>query len=327
MVELDGHPAHDVRVSLAGPIVAAREVNAQEQPEQGEQATVTDGELITSFAAYQPRTFAVRLGPSPAKLAAIHSEPVALTYDLAAASNDDTGTAGGGFDGKGNAMPAEMLPTRIAYHGVEFQLAPVKTGVPDAVVARGQAIPLPSGNYNRGYLLAASADGDQTAAFRLGAKTTNLNIEDWSGFIGQWDTRIFKNQDDRNWAISAHHAPWPTADQQQREQRAPSPRFPEDYVGLEPGYVKPAGFAWYASHHHTPEGLNQPYQYSYLFAYSIEMPEGARTLTLPDNEKIRILAVSVAEENPELTQAQPLYDTLNRTEPPTAASSLTGSSK
>ena len=84
---------------------------------------------------------------------------------------------------------------------------------------------------------------------------------------------------------------------------------------------------WYASHHHTADGLNQPYQYSYLFAYSIQMPQGAQTLTLPDNDKIRILAVSVAEENPELSQAQPLYDTLNRTEPPTAASSSSGSSQ
>ncbi len=36
---------------------------------------------------------------------------------------------------------------------------------------------------------------------------------------------------------------------------------------------------------------------------------------MPDNDKIRILAVSVAEENPELSQVQPLYDMLNRTEP------------
>ena len=324
MVELDGHPAQDVRVSFAGPIVAAREVNAQEQ-EQAEPASLNSGELVTSFTAYQPRTFALRLGPPTASLAAIHSQPVDLKYDLAAASNDDTKTEGGGFDGKGNAMPAEMLPTALAYHGVEFKLAPAKTGVPDAVVAKGQAIPLPSGHYNRVYLLAASADGDQTAAFRVGAKTANLNIEDWGGFIGQWDTRIFKNQDDRNWAISAHHAPWPPADQQQREQRVPSPRYPEDYVGLEPGYVKPASLAWYASHHHTADGLNQPYQYSYLFAYSIPMPPGTQTLTLPNNEKIRILAVSVAEENPELTQAQPLYDMLSRTEPPTGEPSSSNS--
>ena len=118
-----------------------------------------------------------------------------------------------------------------------------------------------------------------------------------------------------------HHAPWPATDEQQREQRVPSPRYPEDYVGIKPGYVKPASLAWYASHRHTADGLNQPYQYSYLFAYSIQMPQGTRTLTLPDNDKIRILAVSVAEENPELNQVQPLYDTLNRTEPPTSVSS------
>ncbi|MEA3005210.1 MAG: alpha-mannosidase, partial [Acidobacteriaceae bacterium] len=194
MVELDGHPAQVVRVGFAGPIVAAREVNAQEQPEQAEPASLSSGELVTSFSAYQPRTFAVRLGPPTANLAAVHSQPVALNYDLAAATNDDTRTEGGGFDGKGNAMPAEMLPTAIVYRGIEFKLAPAKTGVPDAVVAKGQAIPLPSGHYNRIYLLAASADGDQNAAFRVGVKTTNLDIEDWGGFIGQGDTRIFKNQ-------------------------------------------------------------------------------------------------------------------------------------
>jgi alpha-mannosidase len=310
MVELDGKPAPKVTVSFAGPVASAREVDAQEQP-VGD-ANVSGGELVTSFTAYQPRTFALRLNPSARKLASIRSQPVALNYDLAVASNDDTKTEGGGFDGKGNAMPAEMLPARIAYEGVEFKLAPAKTGTPDAVVAKGQTIPLPSGNYNRVYILAASADKDQTAEFRVGAKTADLDIEEWGGFIGQWDNRIFMNQDNRDWAISAHHAPWPPPDEQAREQRVPSPRYPQDYVGLEPGFVKPASLAWYASHHHTPDGLNQPYQYSYLFAYSIEAPRNARTLTLPNNDKIRVLAVSVAEENPELTPAQPLYDMLNR---------------
>ena len=267
--------------------------------QKSEPTSLSSGALVTSFvrclsAAYFCSCASLRQRPT---LTAIHSQPVDLKYDLAAASNDDTKTEGGGFDGKGNAMPAEMLPTALVYHGVDFKLAPAKTGVPDAVVAKGQAISLPSGQYNRVYLLAASADGDPAAAFRVGAKTATLNIEDWSGFIGQWDTRIFKNQDDRNWAISAHHAPWPPADEQEREQRAPSPRYPEDYVGLEPGYVKPASLAWYASHHHTPDGLNQPYQYSYLFAYSLPMAPGTRTLTLPNNDKIRILAVSVAEGN------------------------------
>jgi alpha-mannosidase len=314
MVELDGKPAQDVKVSFAGPISAAREMNAQEQP-IGD-ATVTDGALVTSFTAYQPRTFALRLGAAPGQLTAPQSQPVTLNYDLAVASNDDTHTDGGGIDGKGDAMPAEMLPTQLNFNGVQFQLAPAGTGKANAVVAKGQSIALPAGNYNRVLILAASADQDQSAPFKAGSKTAELNVESWTGFVGQWDNRVWKNLPEQHWAISANHAPWPPPNEQERETRTPSPRYPEDYVGLEAGYIKPATLAWYVSHHHTPEGLNEPYQYSYLFAYTIDVPAGTKTLTLPNNDKIRVLAVSVAEDNPSLTPAAPLYDTLGRTEPP-----------
>jgi alpha-mannosidase len=314
MVELDGKDALDVRVSFAGPIVAAREVNAQEQPLGP--ADINNGELKTSFTAYQPRTFALRLNSAPTKLSSKKSQPVSLHYDLAAASNDDTKTENGGFDGTGKALPAEMLPSTITYHDVVFELATAKTGSPNALVAKGQTIELPEGPYNRIYILAASADGDQTAPFQVDGKKIDLNIQDWSGFIGQWDTRLWKNQTERNWAISANHAVWPPADLQQREQRPVSPRYPDDYIGLQPGYLKPASLAWYASHQHTADGLNQPYHYSYLFAYPIEVSGGAKTLKLPNNDKIRIFAISTVEGNPELNAAQPLYDTLKSNAPP-----------
>ncbi len=310
MVEVDGKPQQNVRVSFAGPISAAREVNGQELP-VGD-ASVSGGALVTSFTAYQPRTFALKLGSAPARLAAVRSEPVTLNYDLAVASNDDTQTEGGGFDGKGNAIPAEMLPSQITFHDVEFKLAAAKTGTPNAVVAKGQWIDLPSGRHNRVYILAAAADGDQTATFRVGDNSVNLNIEDWGGYIGQWDTRVWKNEPERDWAISANHAAWPPPP---NWPKGWSPRYPDDYVGLRPGFVKPAQLGWYVSHHHTAAGLNEPYQYSYLFAYSIDIPANARTLTLPNNDKIRVLAVSVAQENPGIKPAQPLYDTLNRTQP------------
>ena len=166
MVELDGKPAKDVRVSFAGPVAAAREVDAQERSIGS--ANADNGSLVTSFTAYQPRTFALRLNAPQAKLASLKSQPVKLHYDLAVATNDDKRTNGGGFDGKGNAIPAEMLPTTIEYHDVQFKLAPSKTGAPNAIVARGQTLELPAGHYNRVYLLAASADGDQSAAFQVG---------------------------------------------------------------------------------------------------------------------------------------------------------------
>ena len=153
VVELDGKPAENVHIAFAAPVSAAREVNGQEQAIGS--ANIKDGALTTSFTAYQPRTFALRLAPPTSKRAPIHSESVALQYDLAVASNDDTKTEGGGFDGKGNAIPAEMLPKTINYNGVEFNLAPAKTGSPNAVVAKGQTVNLPAGQYNRVYILAA----------------------------------------------------------------------------------------------------------------------------------------------------------------------------
>jgi hypothetical protein len=146
------------------------------------------------------------------------------------------------------------------------------------------------------------------------ADAVALNIQDWGGFIGQWDTRIWKTSPRRDCAISANYSVCPPADEQEREQRPVSPRYPEDYVGLQAGYVKPANLAWYASHHHTSEGLNEPYQYSYLFGYSMELSENERTLVLPNDEKIRILAISVAKEDTDVKSAQPLYDTLGRGE-------------
>jgi alpha-mannosidase len=294
MVELDGKPQENVRVSFAVPLTAAREVNGQEQPVGP--ATVSDGALVTSFSAYQPRTFAVKLTAAPTKVSSVRSTPVKLHYDVAAASNDGTKSTQG-FDGKGNALPAEMLPSQIQFDGAEFQLAPAKTGAPNALAAKGQKIELPAGSYNRLYLLAASFDGDQKATLEAGSQRTELNIQDWSGFIGQWD--------DRQWTAKEVTIP-ASGGRPARTQR-------DDYAemtGIKPGYIKRADLAWYCSHHHSAAGENVAYSYSYLFGYAVDLEPGTKAIKLPDNPKIRILAMSVAEENPSVRPARPLYDVL-----------------
>src|SRR6266851_947230 len=282
LVELDGKPQPDVRISFNTPITAAREVNGQEQPVGT--AVINDGSLVTSFSAYQPRTFAIRLASPQAKVAAVRSVPLPLRYDLATASNDGTKSQRG-FDGQGNSLPAEMLPAQITFSDVRFQLAVARTGAPNALVPKGQVIDLPAGPYNRVYILAASADGDQKATFKVGHTHVDLDIENWGGFIGQWDDRTWTSKD------TSH----------------------DDYgdmTGIKPGYIKRADLAWYCSHHHNAAGEDVPYRYSYLFAYAMDLPPGARTIKLPDNDRIRVLAMSVAEEDPEVRPAQPLYDLL-----------------
>ncbi|MCG6956589.1 MAG: glycosyl hydrolase-related protein [Gemmatimonadetes bacterium] len=323
LVELDGRSQPNVRVDFAGPLTAAREVNGQEQPLGS--ATVRNGALVASFTPYQPRTFAVRLGAARETIAAPVNQAVALPYDVRVATFDGKPTDGC-FDcdldrpsasPQGRALAAEMLPDSVAYNGIHFHLGPADG--PDAVTARGQTIQLPVGDFNRVYLLAASYGGDQAATFRVGSESVALNIEDWGGFIGQWDDRI--------WQDTQVQVPVPSepaaADSSRGAQRArrmramaaergPMWRTEMQYVGLRPGFIKRAPVGWFASHDHAPDGSNEAYSYSYLFAYAIDVPAGATTLTLPDNPRIRILAASVAREATPVTPAHPLYDTLER---------------
>src|SRR5438874_10956150 len=81
-------------------------------------------------------------------------------------------------------------------------------------------------------------------------------------------------------------------------------------TGIMPGYIKRADLAWYCSHHHNATGENVAYSYSYLFAYAIDLEPGTKSIKLPNNAKIRVLAMSVSEENPTVKPAQPLYDVL-----------------
>jgi alpha-mannosidase len=115
-------------------------------------------------------------------------------------------------------------------------------------------------------------------------ETVEVKVQDWGGFIGQWDNR--------QWSKSG-------ADDDYGEM-----------TGLKPGYIKRADLAWYCSHHQDSAGKKVAYGYSYLFAYKLDLPIGAHTITLPDNEKVRILAISVAAENQAVNPVQPLYDEL-----------------
>jgi alpha-mannosidase len=288
-VEMDGNPAQNVRFTFAGQIAAAREVNGQEEPLGN--ATVTNGALVTDFTAFQPRTFAIKLAASSTKLSAPTWQPVALKYDVATATTDGTKSS------SNFSLPAEMLPESIPYDGIQFKLA---SGA-NAVVPAGQSISLP-GKFTRVYILAASTDGDQSATFKVGDRSQTLNIQDWGGYIGQWDNRTWKEK-------TVELPPFPGAANQQPRTRVEP--FGE-LTGITPGFIKRADVAWFASHHHNADGSNALYSYSYLFAYAIDVHAGATTLTLPRNDKIRILAVTVADVAASAHPAQPLYDTLRR---------------
>jgi alpha-mannosidase len=299
VVELDGRGAPDVRISFAAPVVAAREVNGQELPLAN--ATIVKGQLVTSLEKFQLRTFAVKLASPAIRSTLPQSWPISLPYDLAVATNNGERIMAG-FDGEGRALPAEMMPREISYGGIMFRLVNEKA---NALIARGQSIPLPAGT-RKVYVVAAAAGDDEKVNFRIGSESTDVTVQSWGGFIGQWDNRQWKR-------IEVQVPP-----------RTPPPDVPPDIaallqrsrtrvdpygqmVGITPGFIKRAPVAWFASHHHNAAGVNEAYAYSYLFAYEFDVPANARTLVLPNNDRIRILAISGSNERDRVKPAQQLY--------------------
>ena len=296
-VEMDGRPARGVRVTFAAPVLAAREITGTEMPIGP--ASIAEGELLTDFSPFEVRSFALKIAAPAEKIAPPKYKTLELPYDVNVASRNKA-KATGGFDAAGRSLPTEMLPAEIPYAGIVFRLAsPDKQ---NAVVCRGQSINLPV-TFNRVYILAAAADGDQKAEFRVGGRIVDLTIQDWGGYVGQWDNR--------KWNIRQEPVPAPSPRPGQPTPTTPvKPRMRTvmEYLGVTPGFVKPASVAWFASHRHTASGANEAYAYCYLFAYVLDSPSDAAALTLPKNEKIRVLAVTVADEPGHVRPVQNLVD-------------------
>ncbi|MFL6286457.1 MAG: alpha-mannosidase [Pyrinomonadaceae bacterium] len=304
LVELDGREEKSVRLRFAAPVTSAREVTGQEQPLGP--ANVSKGELVTDFGPYQLRTFVLKLAPSRVKLSEPRSVPVSITYDLDA-SGPHAEKSRADFDGAGRSLPSEMLPREIPFGGVRFQLAS-GTGA-NALVARGQSVNLPKGKFTRLYILAASADGDRRATFRVGERAFDLNVEDWGGFVGQWDAR--------QWRAGERQVPPGASAETAARIREPYYRNDPyaEMTGIRPAFIKPAPIAWFASHRHNAQGASEAYSYSYLFAYALDIPPGARSFTLPVDDRVRVMAVTASDEGGRVRPLQPLFDLFERATP------------
>ena len=139
----------------------------------------------------------------------------------------------------------------------------------------------------------AYADGDQKANFRVGDQPVEVVVQDRTGYIGQWDNRTWNRHEETL-------PPRPDAP----PDAPPRKRTVLEYTGLTPGFIKRATVESFAA--------SPSYEYSYVFEYTFDVPAGARTFELPDNDKIHITMVMASNAGPSIVPAQPLYDTLER---------------
>jgi len=285
--ELHGRPVEDARLSFARPILAARELSADEQPllatdpRAGNPAELAGGTLRVPFAPYQPRTFAVRVAGPPSRLGPPSAAPIPLPFDLDGASFD--GTPDGDADGAGNTFAAELLPERLEIAGVPFRLGPTSPGAANLLACRGQRLQLPAGDWDRLDLLLTSVDGDREATFSVGDRKLPEWVQDWSEPVGQWDSRLDAG------------------------------RLVDDPARVVPAYLKPGRVGWVGTHRHGPDGANQVHVLTQVFLHRLPVGPGAGAVTLPDDPALRLLAATaVRGGGGEAVPVQPLTEQPDR---------------
>jgi alpha-mannosidase len=281
--ELNGQPAKEVELGFAGAVVAADEVDGQER-EIGA-ANVREGRILFDVGPFELKTFSVQLAPGR-RVDPPVTQTVPLNYNLDAVSSHQH-LSDGGYDSEGRTYPAEGLPGKIVSEGIPFEMGSFADGAKNAIECDGQSVAIPTG-FEKVYFLAAGVDGDQGGEFGVGGAQVEIKVQDWGGYIGQWDNRVWKG------VVPALTYAWKNK-----------------WAGLEPGFVKRDVVAWYSSHRHHPSSGNEYYRYCYLFKYGFDLPAGAKGVTLPRNEKIRIFAMTVARNlHDQARAATALYDTL-----------------
>jgi len=315
--ELYGRPARDVQVALADAVASVREINAaEEEITAANPAKLRDGNLVFSLNAYQPRSFALTLKRTGRRGGQLpRSTVVALPFNLDGISTD-ANRRDGDFDSKGRTIAAELLPATLLLDGLSFKTGDAADNAKNVVVARGQRIKLPRGGYNRLYLIAAAVGGDTAGTFMVTTpdnktQRSELRIQDWSGVTGQWDSRLVDDRIAREvYAPSEVLAGGKWADETVFAQLVLrlSGNVIEGLEKLRPAFIKRDEIAWIGTHRHAPAG-NEPYIFTNLFKYRLDIPEGATMLTLPDNNRIRIMAVTAAKNvNDDTRPASFLYE-------------------
>ncbi len=166
-------------LTLGNGIEKAREVFASE--EHIADATVVDGKLVTSFAPYEIKSFALTLKNSTSNAKTVNCAHVDLPLDTKIITKQND------IGDREYTLPYEITPEEITFSAINYK---INKGEKNAVSAKGQKISVPEGE--RLVLLCASLGGDKTASFGIGEKHEKVKVYDIFERPARWDMYDFK---------------------------------------------------------------------------------------------------------------------------------------
>lgn len=163
-------------LTLGEGVESAREIYASEEP-LGE-AVVEDGKLVTSFAPYQIRSFALTLKKSGVNAQKEISRPAQIEYDKNIFTKN--GETNGDFE---LTIPRELAPEKVTANGITFDISATDK---NACIMKGQTVRISSGT-DKLCLLCASFGGDKTAEFDVDGETVTRVILSADEPFAGWD--------------------------------------------------------------------------------------------------------------------------------------------
>jgi len=260
--ELTGKNSKALSISFPARVVDAYEVNGQES--RIGTVDFKNGKLNFDLSHFTIRSFAVKFENTAKLPIKSVQEPLVLDYNFDLISNDLNRWDCNG-DWASESYPAELIPAEILSEDIRFVIGNTADRMKNTLECSGQTINLPNNGSSRLYLLAA-ADKDTEGDFSIDGQPSKLWIKAWKGFIGQFYKPVLNALD-------------------------------SSVFKIQQPYLKTDNIAWYASHYHKAyPTANQAYQYCYMFKYAIDLPQNAKTLTLPKNKKIKIVAITLVKE-------------------------------
>lgn len=269
--EITGTPARKVVVAPMAAVREFRELRADEVEIPADaDVFASAGALVCSLKPYQPRTFALRLEPLARGrgLAPLRSVPLDLPWNLDAMGTPDA-PADGDFDGTGCTLPGALIPAEFTRDGTLFRTGPRGDGQANLVRCQGQTLELPEGGQSNLpvlQVLMCSIGGSREAIFALkDSKEHRVWVPDGRDFFGQWDSRLLEGD------------------------------LAQEAVDLIPAFTAEADLGWVVTHRNDPAGLPEPYVFTHFYRVEVPVRNGARTVVLPDDPSLLILAASLTE--------------------------------
>lgn len=262
--ETQGRSHSAVAFSLAADIVTAREVNGME--EEIGAARIDGGRLIFDLMPWQPRAFALRPIRADQQVVPPRCTHLTLPFNVDAVS-PNSNRCDGDLDGRGHSLPSEQLPEKIDSDGIPFGIGPRGYRERNSLRCEGQTIPLPAGEFDSLYLLAAAVE-DTEATFIVDESEHRFLIHGYAGRIGSWDDRVVNG------------------------------RYVSTVEEMHPAFVKQSTIAWTCSHLHSrSSNADEVYVRCYLFKYRIPLGVGGSRLVLPNEPRVLLFAATLVSND------------------------------